>query len=57
MHKGFVEPHSTSTLDTSGGKLTASALVRNKSDVPTRRALKRSGKFNCMPKGCGIKKA
>jgi hypothetical protein len=33
-HKGFMGPHSTSTLDTSCGKLNASAPARKKSDAP-----------------------
>jgi len=36
MHKGFGEPHSTSTLDTRGGNIIVSAPTRKNSDAPTR---------------------
>jgi hypothetical protein len=57
MHKVSAEPHRTSILDASGGKLTVSVPERKKSDVPDRRATNRYETFVCMPKGCGIKKS
>jgi hypothetical protein len=48
MHNVFAEPHNISTLDTSGRKISASALVRKKSDVPFGREMTRYGTFKHM---------
>jgi hypothetical protein len=54
--KGFMELHSTSTLDTRGNNLTSKCSSKEKSDVSAGKATENIWNVERMPKGHGIKK-